>query len=181
MRSCLPTFKIKVMTGLTVAALATSLVGTAMAVQPATKPATAASHETLHGTFRETAIGAALGYNLAGAAKLTVLAATTVANVNVSGLDPAKQYGSHLHNGTCAAGGGGHYQNSGTLATPPNELWLSSSNNPLGSLAPNSGGVAHGSGSANWVARLTSTTQTNARSIVIHEPGGARIACADLT
>lgn len=142
----------------------------------------AASHQNLHGTFRETTAGAGLGYDIAGSAKLTVGSDSTAAKVNVSGLDPAKHYGSHVHNQPCAAGGGGgHYQNvEGGATTPPNELWLSSSDNSV-TLDPNRGGVAHGRGSAPWAARLSSTTQTNARSIVVHEPGtGTRIACADL-
>lgn len=144
-------------------------------------PAGAAEHRNLHGTFQETGVGAGLGYDIAGSAKLTVSTASTSAKVTVSGLDPAKHYGSHLHNQPCAAGGGGHYQDvEGGAITPPNELWLTSSSNALGTLDPNRGGVAHGTGSASWAARLNSTTQTNARSIVVHEPGGARIACADL-
>ena len=149
-----------------------------------TAPAGAApGAESLHGTFRETTTGAGLGYDIAGSAKLTVGVDSTEAKVNITGLDPAKHYGSHLHNGTCASGGGGHYQDvEGGATTPPNEVWLSSTDNALGTLDPNAGGVAHGSGSATWAPRLDSTTQTNARSIVVHEPGtGARIACADLT
>lgn len=163
-------------------------IGLALAITAAgaatTVPAGAAApHRILHGTFSETAVGTALGYDIGGSAKLTVRAGSTVAKVNISGLDPTKHYGSHLHNGTCAAGGGGHYQNTeGGAVTPPNELWLSSSANPLGTLDPNPGGVAHARGSATWTARLSSTTQTNARSIIVHEPvSGARIACADLT
>lgn len=161
--------------GLTVA-LAVAALGT-------TTAGASPDGQSLHGTFRETAAGAGLGYDIAGSAKLTVTSSSTEAQVNISGLDPAKHYGSHLHNGTCASGGGGHYQNvEGGATTPPNEIWLSSSENALGTLDPNPGGVAHGSGSATWTARLDSTTQTNARSIVVHEPGsGVRIACADLT
>lgn len=148
-------------------------------------PAGAGEHQNLHGTFTETATGAGLLYDITGSAKLTVGADWTTAKVNIAGLDPSKTYGSHVHNGTCASGGGGHYQDvvSTTLVTPPNELWLSSSEDPRGRLEPNRGGVAHGRGAAAWAARLTSTTQTNARSIVVHEPvdGGPRIACADLS
>jgi hypothetical protein len=163
------------------------LVGLTVAVAAAaamTAPAGAApGADSLHGTFRETTAGAGLGYDIAGSAKLTVTASSTEAKVNISGLDPAKHYGSHLHNLSCADGGGGHYQNiEGGATTPPNEVWLSSTDNALGTLDPNAGGVAHGRGTATWAPRLDSTTQTNARSIVVHEPGsGARIACADLT
>lgn len=146
-------------------------------------PVAAAGNQSLHGTFRETADGARLGYNISGSAKLTISSDTSTAKVNVAGLDESKTYGSHLHNGTCASGGGGHYQNvvSTTAVVPPNELWLSSTANPKGGLVPNNGGVAHGDGSSPWAARTDSLTLTNARSIVVHAPGGARIACADLS
>jgi hypothetical protein len=130
-----------------------------------------------HGVFAETATGASLGYDLHGSAMMTSGTDGTTVTVNVAGLDPAKVYGSHLHNGTCASGGGGHYQDvEGGGTTPPNELWLTTSGSGL---VPNPGGVAHGSGSATWQAR-TSGDMTLARSVVVHEPGGARIACADL-
>ncbi|MEO5842195.1 MAG: hypothetical protein ABIQ73_24635 [Acidimicrobiales bacterium] len=149
---------------------------------PFAAPVSAADHQSLHGTFRETATGATLGYNISGSAKLTIEINASTAKVNVAGLDLTKMYGSHLHNGPCSSGGGGHYQNSaGGLTTPPNELWLSSTAAANGPLVPNKGGVAHGNGTSAWAARIDSATLTNARSIVVHEPGGARIACADLT
>ncbi len=145
-------------------------------------PVAAAGNQSLHGTFRETAVGAGLGYNISGSAKLTIGASTSTAKVNVAGLDVAKIYGSHLHNGTCASGGGLHYRDDVSGSPfPPNELWLSSTANPKGGLVPNNGGVAHGDGSSPWAARTDSLTLTNARSIVVHAPGGARIACADLS
>lgn len=138
----------------------------------------AGSGTSLHGVFSETSAGSTSGYDIHGSAKMTIAASGTVVRVNVSGLDPNKVYGSHLHNGTCVAGGGGHYQDvEGGAVVPPNELWLSSGG--VG-LVPNGGGVAHGAGSAEWQARITSAA-TNARSVVVHEPGaGTRIACADL-
>ncbi len=144
-------------------------------------PAGAADHVSLHGTFDTTAAGVAAGYRVSGAAKLTVGADGTVADVNIAGLAPGTHYGSHLHNGTCESGGGGHYQDApGGATTPPNELWLTTSDDPVGGLDPNRGGVAHATGAAAWEARLASDG-TNARSIVVHAPGGARIACADLS
>jgi hypothetical protein len=133
---------------------------------------------SFHGVFAETSAGSTAGYDIHGSAKMTIGAAGTVVRVNVAGLDPAKVYGSHLHNGTCASGGGGHYQHlAGGPVVPPNELWLSTSG---AGLVPNPGGVAHGAGSATWMARVSSTS-TNARSVIVHEPvSGARIACADL-
>lgn len=140
--------------------------------------------QNLHGTFAETATGANLGYDIHGSAKMSIGANGTTVTVNISGLDPAKSYGSHLHNGTCATGGGGHYQDvPGPAVTPPNELWLSSTDDPEGPLRPNPGGVARGRGSATWEARISSAG-TNARSVVVHEPGVTgpnRITCADLT
>ena len=141
--------------------------------------ATAGGHSSYHGVFHETTVGAGLGYDIHGSAKMTIGPSNTVVKINVSGLDPAKTYGSHLHNGTCATGGGGHYQDiAGPEIVPPNELWLTNSGLMLRS---NSGGVAHATGSAPWIARTSaSAPTTNARSVVVHEPGGARIACADL-
>ena len=113
---------------------------------------------------------------------MTIRPSGTVVKINVAGLDPAKTYGSHLHNDTCAAGGGKHYQNvAGGAIVPPNELWLANSGL---SLRSNRGGVAHASGSAAWMARTSAAAPaTNARSVVVHEPGpgGARIACVDLS
>lgn len=153
---------------LAVAALTLGAAATASAAKPA----------MAHGTFNETQLGADLGYDIHGSAKMTIRTSGTVVKVNVAGLDPDKDYGSHLHNGTCASGGGGHYQDiEGGATAPPNELWLTTSGTILES---NRGGVAHATGSAPWEARTSSTSQTNARSVVVHEPGGARIACADL-
>ncbi len=154
----------------TVSAVAMGMVGTASAsVERAS---------SFHGVFSETLTGSVAGYDIHGSAKMTIGSAGTVVRVNVSGLDPLKVYRSHLHNGTCASGGGGHYQDiEGGSVVPPNELWLSTNGSGL---EPNPGGVAHGAGSATWMARVASAS-TNARSVVVHAPGsGARIACADL-
>jgi hypothetical protein len=140
--------------------------------------ASAGGDGSFHGVFVETPAGSALGYDIHGSVKMTIDAAGTMVRANVSGLDPHKVYGSHLHNGTCASGGGGHYQDvEGGAVVPPNELWLST--NGAG-LVPNPGGVAHGGGSATWMARVSGPS-TAARSVVVHEPvSGKRIACADL-
>lgn len=161
------------MVGATAVAVAAALGGAASAVSADAEPA-----GSLHGVFTETAAGSAAGYDIHGTVKMTIDLAGTEVGVTVAGLDPGKVYGSHLHNGTCASGGGGHYRNlEGGAAVPPNELWLSTSGTGL---VPNRGGVAHGAGSATWMARVASSS-TNARSVVVHEPGsGARIACADL-
>ncbi len=144
----------------------------------AAAPAGAAPAGSFHGVFAETSTGSTQGYDIHGSVKMTIGSAGTVVKVNVSGLDPDNVYGSHLHNGACAFGGG-HYQDvEGGAVVPPNELWLSTDG---AGLVPNRGGVAHGAGSATWEARVSSESLSNARSVVVHEPGtGARIACADL-
>lgn len=134
------------------------------------------------GEFQTTVAGSNLGYDIGGTATMKVRASRTTARVRVTGLERSLEYGAHLHNGTCADSGGGHYQDQDDglgLETPPNELWISSRHNTA--LKPNRRGVAHGSGRAHWAARTTSDTQTNARSVVVHAPEtGTRIACADL-
>lgn len=151
-----------------------------LALTLATATAASASHKAGYsGTFNETQAGADLGYDLHGSAKMMISPNGTIVRVHIAGLDPAKDYGSHLHNGTCASGGGGHYQDvEGGATVPPNELHITTSGTILES---NPGGVAHARGSATWQARTSSTTQTNALSVVVHEPGGERIACADLS
>ena len=83
----------------------------------------------------------------------------------VRGLEPGATYAAHVHNAPCSAAnpGGGHYQNvPGAGAAPPNELWLSSTSDPMAGITANPGGVAHGRGSADWIAR------PEAQSVVIH-------------
>lgn len=92
----------------------------------------------------------------------------TIVTVNVRGLAPSTIYGSHVHVRACAdTFAGGHYKHDlAGPASPPNEIWPEFDTNP--------GGVGNGSATAPWVAR------PEARSVVIHGPGGAKIACADL-
>ena len=141
-------------------------------------PAGAVEMRSFHGVFAETTVGSTADYDIHGSVKMTIGGGGTSVSVHLSGLDPDKVYGSHLHNGPCGDGGGGHYQDvEGGPVTPPNELWLATAG---AGLEPNAGGVAHGAGTASWEAR-TSSAATNARSVVVHEPGtGVRIACADL-
>ncbi len=138
----------------------------------------------VRGTFQTLPDGAAMGLDIERFATLTRTDAGTSGKVVVRGLEPATTYAAHLHNAPCSAAnpGGGHYKNDPAgPAMPPNELWLSSTDDPMAGITANSGGVAHGRGSADWIAR------PEAQSVVIHfippggtTAGGPKIACADL-
>ena len=100
------------------------------------------------------------------------------------GLARRTTYAAHLHNASCSAAdpGGGHYKHDPAgPSMPPNELWLSSTRDPMAGITTNAHGVAFGRGSADWIAR------PEAQSVVIHyippggtTAGGPKIACADL-
>jgi hypothetical protein len=124
--------------------------------------------EVEKGRFSEFSAGVDRGYNIRGPVRLKIGADWTRLRVNVKGLKPQKTYASHLHENACSdADGGGHYKDDASgPATPPNELWLS--------LDTNRRGNAHDASRAPWVVR------NGARSVVIHNGDGARIACANL-
>ena len=92
----------------------------------------------------------------------------TIVTVSVRGLAASTTYGSHVHSRACAdTFAGGHYKHDlAGPASPPNEIWPA--------FDTNASGVGNGNATAPWVAR------PEARSVVIHAPGGAKIACADL-
>ncbi|MBA2381552.1 MAG: hypothetical protein H0V73_05515 [Chloroflexi bacterium] len=93
----------------------------------------------------------------------------TIVTVHVAGLAPDTAYGSHVHRQACADGNAGtHYRFDATgPALPPNEIW------PV--FTTNAGGVGNGR------AVVDAAAGRAAIAIVIHAPGGAKIACADLT
>jgi LVIVD repeat len=136
------------------------------------------------GTFGTLPAGEQLGLRIGGFARITRGLDGTEVRALVFGLDGRTTYGAHLHNAPCSAAdpGGGHYKNDLLgEAMPPNELWLSSTDDPLAGIISNRGGVARGEGSADWIAR------PEAQSVVIHQippggtpAGGPKIACADL-
>jgi hypothetical protein len=157
------------------AALAVAALGAAPALAGPAK---------VRGTFQTLPAGAAMGLDIEGFATLTRSDSGTSSKVVVRGLEPATTYAAHLHDAPCSAAnpGGGHYKNDPAgPAMPPNELWLSSTDDPMAGIRANSAGVAHGRGSADWIAR------PEAQSVVIHfippggtTAGGPKIACADL-
>jgi hypothetical protein len=136
------------------------------------------------GTFQTLPDGAAMGLEIKGFATITRSDSGTEVKAVVRGLDAATTYAAHLHDAPCSAAnpGGAHYKNDPAgPSMPPNELWLSSTDDPMAGITTNAGGVAQGRGSADWVAR------PEAQSVVIHfippggtTAGGPKIACADL-
>ena len=93
----------------------------------------------------------------------------TVVTIQVQGLDSNTEYGSHVHKQACADGlAGTHYRfDPAGAGVPPNEIWP-------GPFTTN----AAGAGSGDTIA--DGTAGSDAVSVVIHAPGGAKIACADL-
>ena len=163
--------------------LTTSFAVLAAAVLARSAGAGAASND--HGKFETLPDGEAMGLDIEGVAKIKRTSDSTRVQVHVRGLEPNTTYAAHLHNASCSAPnpGGGHYQDDPAgPAEPPNELWLSSDrSDPKAGITARRSGVAHGRGSADWVAR------PEASSVVIHAippggttAGGPKIACADL-
>lgn len=138
-------------------------------------------HNKYRGEFGDPFGSGAHDPSITGEAMMKVGVATTKVKVELEGLVPGVTYTSHLHNGTCKAGGGGHYQNiEGGGINPVNELWLTSFDDGFGIVATADQDVTIASGATAWAARTTSQTQSNALSVIIHAPDGARVACADL-
>lgn len=160
-----------------------TVMAAAVAIALALAPAAAGATKT-RGTFQTLAAGTDLGLQIEGIAQLTRTDDGTLAKVVVRGLEPGTTYAAHLHNAPCSDTnpGGGHYKDDPAgPSEPPNELWLSSTDDPKAGITANEDGVAHGRGSADWVAR------PEAQAIVIHSippggttAGGPKIACADL-
>jgi hypothetical protein len=94
----------------------------------------------------------------------------TIVSIHVEGLTAGVTYASHVHAAACAAGlADGHYKfDPAGAAAPPNEIWP-------GPITANGGGIGNGGTIA------VGTAGGTAVSVVIHAPGGAKIACADLS
>ena len=93
----------------------------------------------------------------------------TIVTIHATGLAPSTTYGSHVHLQACANGfAGGHYRfDPAGPATPPNEIHLD--------FTTNAAGVGLGRAVVDAVAGPTAV------AVVVHAPGGAKIACADLS
>jgi hypothetical protein len=119
------------------------------------------------GDIHPFAAGAAL--DLGGRAQMVRTAdGKTIVTVRVAGLAPNTSYGAHVHQAPCGTGDAdGHYKfDPAGPSAPPNEIWPS--------FTTNDAGVGSG------IAVADGTAGPNAVSVVVHAPGGAKIACADL-
>lgn len=137
-------------------------------------PLSAAEAQVTKGSFEPFAAGAGdVDYgDVDGMARMIRTASgKTIVEVTVSGLVPGQTYGSHVHNQACDSGdAGGHYSFGFTVrggALDGSEIWP-------GPFTANAAGQASG-----WTV-VGATAGATAVSVVIHAPGGAKIACADL-
>ena len=140
-----------------------------IALSAAFAPAALADGATVtRGEFSAFAAGA--GLDISGRAQMTRTAdGKTIVSIHLEGLDPNTTYGSHVHAAACAANSAdGHYKfDPAGAAAPPNEIWP-------GPFTTTDAGIGNG----NTVA--AGTAGSTAVSVVVHAPGGAKIACADL-
>jgi hypothetical protein len=115
------------------------------------------------------AFATGIGLGIAGRAQMIRTAdGKTIVAVHVTGLPPDTTYGAHVHQQACGVGDAdGHYRFDPIgPAAPPNELWPG--------FTTDAAGVGNGKATADGTAGPTAV------SVVIHAPGGAKIACADL-
>jgi len=130
--------------------------------------AAGASADVTKGAFHAFAAGVTEGTQIHGDAVMVRTDTRTVVVIIVMGLAPNTTYGSHVHKQACANGDAdGHYKFDPTgPADSVNEIWPGFTTNPSGIGV----GFAQNAGIAG----------ASAMSVVIHAPGGAKIACADL-
>jgi hypothetical protein len=150
------------MTRSTRAILAAALLSVALVPSAAADAATVTRGE-VH------AFAAGAGMELAGRAQMVRTAdGKTIVTVHVTGLTPSTAYGAHVHQQVCGVGDAdGHYRfDPAGPAAPPNEIWP--------------GFTSDAEGVGNGRAVVGDTAGPTAVSVVIHAPGGAKIACADL-
>jgi hypothetical protein len=116
------------------------------------------------------AFATGVGMPITGRAQMVRTAdGRTIVTIHVEGLLPNTTYASHVHAAACGVSdANGHYRfDPAGAAAPPNEIWP-------GPFTTNEAGL----GNANTIAE--GTAGPGAVSVVVHAPGGAKIACADL-
>jgi hypothetical protein len=146
--------------------VAALLVGAALSASLAAA-AQANSSIVTRGDFEPFAAGTSL--SITGRAQMIRTAdGKTIVAIHVEGLEADTTYASHVHKQACADGDAdGHYKNDPSgPAAPPNEIWPG--------FTTNDAGVGNGNATVDWTAGETAV------SVVVHAPGGAKIACADL-
>jgi hypothetical protein len=133
-------------------------------------PTAAGGARVTRGTFHEFSANTSL--DISGHAVMVRTAdGRTFVSVHAEGLLGDTTYGSHVHKQACADNlAGGHYQFvAGTgpdYVNAANEIWP--------------GFTTDADGVGNGKARNDGTAGETAVSVVIHAPGGVKIACADL-
>jgi hypothetical protein len=137
-------------------------------------PLSASGAEVTKGTFQPFAAGSGdVAYDgIEGNARMIRTAAgDTIVVVTVKGLIAGATYGSHVHKQACSDGdAGGHYSFGQVVpggSLDGSEIWP-------GPFTPNPAGHAVGR------TVVGATAGPTAVSVVIHAPGGAKVACADL-
>jgi hypothetical protein len=146
-----------------------------MLVMLIASPLSARGADVTKGSFESFAAGTGhADYGDVGGKAVMIRTASgkTIVVVAVKGLTPGETYGSHVHKQACDDGdAGGHYSFGFAVpggALDGSEIWP-------GPFTANAAGHAVG-----WTV-VGATAGTTAVSVVIHAPGGAKIACADLS
>lgn len=141
----------------------------ALALSAAFAPTVLADGATVtRGDFHAFATG--VGLPISGRAQMIRTAdGKTIVSIHLEGLAANTTYASHVHAAACATGAAdGHYRfDPAGAAAPPNEIWP-------GPFTTTEAGVGNGFTVADG------TAGPSAMSVVVHAPGGAKIACADL-
>jgi hypothetical protein len=122
------------------------------------------------GAFHNLAGGVTAGLTVAGdAVMVRTPGGRTLVVVIAWGLTPKTTYGAHVHKQACSKGDAdGHYQfTPGGPADAVNEIWPG--------FTTNERGIGIG------FAQNAALAGPEAVSVVIHAPGGTKLACADLT
>jgi hypothetical protein len=144
-----------------------AVLGSALLVIALAPAAAADDADVTRGDVHAFATGA--GLDIAGRAQMVRTAdGKTIVSVHVAGLAPNTTYGAHVHRQACGVGDAdGHYRfDPAGPAAPPNEIWP--------------GFTTDADGVGNGRAVVDGTAGPTAVSVVIHAPGGAKLACADL-